>query len=250
MTVPTTSWDETSPAGSDQISQGDDRIREAKTQIREVIAVDHKFDSSGTSAYMGYHTNIHLTEAEDIGTGTTGYPILGAQTDTTPELTFTDESDNDVQITKGGYLQGDSLVDGSYDFQSTNLKYALIDFLYPVGTIYTEYTGTNPNTTFGRGTWAAIGSGTVLIGQKASDSDFDTAGETGGAKTATLTTTELPAHTHTVSRTNDSNTGGTGALFQSTAAAEDSATTSSTGSGSAFSILNPYTVVYFWRRTA
>ena len=69
------------------------KIRELKTQIREVIDIDHKFDSSGQSAQMGCHTNIHLTEAADIGTGVTGYPILGAQTDTAPELTYTDESD-------------------------------------------------------------------------------------------------------------------------------------------------------------
>ena len=35
------SWDETSPAGSSNISLGDDRIREMKTTIREALDDEH-----------------------------------------------------------------------------------------------------------------------------------------------------------------------------------------------------------------
>jgi microcystin-dependent protein len=39
--------------------------------------------------------------------------------------------------------------------------------------------------------------GRVIVGRDASDSDFNVLGETGGAKTHTLTTTEMPSHIHT-----------------------------------------------------
>ena len=40
--------------------------------------------------------------------------------------------------------------------------------------------------------------GKVIVGKDASQNEFDTMGETGGAKTHTLTTTEIPAHYHSV----------------------------------------------------
>lgn len=105
MSVPTVSWSESTPAGSDNINAGDNKIRELKTQIREVIDVDHKFDSSGQDADMGKHDQVSLLEKADIGTGAEGKPILGAQTVSgKAELVFTDEDDNDVQVTSGGKL--------------------------------------------------------------------------------------------------------------------------------------------------
>lgn len=115
MTIPTTSWDETSPAGSQALSLGDNRIRELKTQIREIVDVDHKFDSSGQDADMGKHNKVSFLEAADIGTGAVGKPILGAQTVSgKAELVFTDEDDNDVQLTTGGKIKiaGGALTDG------------------------------------------------------------------------------------------------------------------------------------------
>ncbi|KKN45057.1 hypothetical protein LCGC14_0686820 [marine sediment metagenome] len=105
--VPTVSHSEATPAGSDYIRDGDDRIREFKTQVREIVAVDHKFDSSGQGATWGMHKWITFIEAADIGTGASGLPILGAQTvDGKPELVYTDEDDNDIQLTSGGLRLG------------------------------------------------------------------------------------------------------------------------------------------------
>lgn len=129
MTVPTTSWDETSPAGSQDISLGDNRIRELKTQIREVVDVDHKFDSSGQDADMGKHNKVSFLEAADIGTGATGKPILGAQTVSgKAELVFTDEDDNDVQITSAGKLVFNyALADGKIIVGSAGGAAAAVD---------------------------------------------------------------------------------------------------------------------------
>lgn len=101
--VPTVAHSEATPAGTDYIRDGDDRIREFKTQIREIVAVDHKFDSSGQGATWGMHKWITFIEAADIGTGASGLPILGAETaGGLPELVYKSETDQTVQLTQDG----------------------------------------------------------------------------------------------------------------------------------------------------
>lgn len=67
--------------------------------------------------------------------------------------------------------------------------------VYPVGSVYINAdSATNPSTLLGFGTWAAIGAGRVLVGQDTGDSLFNSLGETGGSKDATLV-----SHSHTAS---------------------------------------------------
>ena len=125
--------------------------------------------------------------------------------------------------------------------------------LYPVGSIYTNATNnTNPATLLGFGTWTAFGAGRVAVGFDSGDSDFNSAEETGGAKTHTLTLAQIPAHSHTAKLSNGE-VGGTpvfpsGAISTSTPSYEMD--TDSAGSGSAHSIVQPYITVYMWKRTA
>ena len=120
---------------------------------------------------------------------------------------------------------------------------------WPVGSVFLSVLSTNPATLLGFGTWSQIAQGKMLIGQSGSDTDFDTAEETGGAKTKTLTTTELPAHTHTLTAYASDGEPGNG-VDVAYATAQADITTSSAGSGSAFSIMNPYFVVYCWKRVS
>ena len=79
---------------------------------------------------------------------------------------------------------------------------AVLEKTYPVGSIYINATdSTNPATLFGFGIWTAFGAGRVMVGFDSEDTDFDTAEKTGGAKTHTLSTAELPSHSHSVSIT-------------------------------------------------
>ena len=127
-----------------------------------------------------------------------------------------------------------------------------IQAVYPVGSIYINAAvSTNPATLLGFGTWAAFGAGRVIVGLNASDSDFDTAQETGGAKTHTLTVAEIPSHTHTSTlkgNGEDEN--------QNIPSASDNTdpsltmTTDATGGGGAHNNLQPYIVAYMWSRTA
>lgn len=73
----------------------------------------------------------------------------------------------------------------------------IISKIYPVGAIYLSTSSANPSSYLG-GTWVAWGSGRVPVGVNGSDSDFSSAEKTGGEKTHTLSTSELPSHTHKV----------------------------------------------------
>ena len=78
--------------------------------------------------------------------------------------------------------------------------------LFPVGTIYTQAgVSTNPATLLGFGTWEEYGAGKAIIGVDASNTLFDTLGETGGVAdisisgttdSHTLTINEMPSHDH------------------------------------------------------
>ena len=128
--------------------------------------------------------------------------------------------------------------------------------VYPVGAIFISTVSTNPNTLFGFGTWAAFAAGRTLVGLTSSDADFDTSGETGGAKTHTLTTAEMPSHQHdsawgeqgTGEFGNAPNTSARGSA--STDYDNNSYYTSAVGGGGAHNNLPPYIVTYMWKRTA
>lgn len=120
---------------------------------------------------------------------------------------------------------------------------------FPIGTIYTSVISTNPATTLGYGTWSAFATGRTLVGVDTGQTEFDTVEETGGAKTHTLTTAEIPAHSH------DIYVGNTGSGSPSVSASGTNTLSSSgyitnTGGGGSHNNLQPYITVYFWKRTA
>lgn len=247
MAQPSEEWDETSPAGNSDLNLGDNRIRQLKTQLREVISVDHEMDSSGSGDDWGKHNQVSLIEQADIGSGEEGYTFAGAQTVAgKPEFVYTDEDDNDIQITKAGKLNAGalgSLADvspvGNDAFPALVLK-----AIYPVGTVYTNYSdSTNPGTLFGFGTWIPI-AGRVVIGLDATQTEFDTAGETGGAKTVDL------SHIHT-GTTDGAEAGGAGGVtFNNNVTQHVHPFTTDSSGSSTQSVMNPYVVCYVWYRSA
>ena len=154
-------------------------------------------------------------------TGTPTAPTAGSGTDTT-------------QIATTAFVQ--------QEFTKANIN----GHAYPVGSIYTSILSTNPATLLGVGTWSSFGAGRVLVGRDGGDSDFDSPEETGGAKDHTLTVTEIPAHSHTFTIGNESG----GGHAADGASSTPTVTTSETGGGQTHNNLQPYIVVYFWKRTA
>lgn len=176
-----------------------------------------------------------------------------------------------------------------------SIDYIIKNNIWPVGSVFLSVVSINPATLMGFGTWSQIAQGQMLIGQKATDADFNVAEETGGAKTVTIVQANLPnistgagtahthvqnEHTHTIndpghrhnqaqtqvesgsgstcadnSTTNEwtTATAGTGITINNatpTNQNESTHTHSLGGSGTAISVVNPYFVVYAWKRTA
>jgi hypothetical protein len=132
---------------------------------------------------------------------------------------------------------------------------------YPVGSIYINASvSTNPATLFGFGTWAAFGAGRVMVGLNAGDSLFDTLEETGGSKDAVVVShthsVSDPGHNHTIgfqNNTIDQNSGSAGLARQGTSSTSTASTgisINSTGDSATNANLQPYIVVYMWKRTA
>lgn len=141
------------------------------------------------------------------------------------------------------------------------IKVEVMKAVYPIGAIFTTVSdvaalatsAAEVATLMGFGTWLAYGEGTVLVGKEATGT-FSTAGATGGSETHQLTVAELPSHTHTVSHTTATERlyGGSDAnrTYSNVTGSASNETTSSTGSGTAHNNLQPYVVVYMWKRTA
>jgi hypothetical protein len=166
--------------------------------------------------------------------------------------------------------------DSSTKLATTAFVQAVLQTLYPVGSIYTNATSsTNPATLIGFGTWTAFGAGKVMVGLDSGDATFSTVGNTGGSKdaitvshthTATSTVTD-PTHRHYVG-SNDSTADNGGNVAQefvrdagsgngpstytnyASTGISVSTTNASTGSSGTNANLMPYVVVYMWKRTA
>jgi len=137
----------------------------------------------------------------------------------------------------------------------TTAANALNAAAYPIGSLFTTTVAYANSAAvvaaIGGTTWVAFGGGKVLVGLDSGDTDFDTVEETGGSKTDshTLTTSEIPSHTHTLAQGGGNGGSSYNLHYNQTGG---TATSGATGGGGAHThdIVQPYIVVYFWKRTA
>jgi hypothetical protein len=148
---------------------------------------------------------------------------------------------------------------------------AMIDLVYPVGSIYTSTASTNPGTLFGVGTWVATGEGRVLVGEGTGGGATYTAAATGGSKDAVLvshshggsTGVDVANHTHNISveyggsnghvkvaSSDGTGTAGTIATAGVNNTHTHAITTDTQGTSATDANMPPYLVVYIWERTA
>lgn len=148
--------------------------------------------------------------------------------------------------------QGVVLGPDSYLFDKQNAIRSVLDFFYPVGSIYISTSSTfNPQTAWG-GTWKKTADGRCLIGA----SDKYPLRSTGGEAEHTLTVNEMPIHRHTSSRINWYNDLQTYGISVNIVAKSNlkvdgpDTNTSYTGNSKAHNNMQPYLAVYIWERTA
>jgi hypothetical protein len=208
--------------------------------------IDDEFDAIQTAVNSKADTN------NSALTGTPTAPTADAATNTTQIATtaFVQAQKASPALTGTPTAPTADAATDTTQIATTAFVQAAAALLYPVGSIYSNVAvATNPATLLGFGTWTAFGAGRVMVGLDGDDEDFDTVGETGGAKTHTLTTSEIPAHTHTYVEDYSTNAYGpnsTGIIKDGTR----SKNTGSTGGDTAHNNLQPYIVVYMWKRTA
>ena len=228
------SLNSSNPAAGDPVNEGDDHIRLVKSTVKATFP-----NISG--AVTSTHTELNLLDGVTANTTELNYVDITTLGTAQASKAVTADANKDITGIRNLTVSG-TLTIGS-DTATT------LQAVYPVGSIYINASvATNPGTLLGFGTWVAFGAGRVMVGIDSSDTDFDAAEETGGSKTKTLSISELPAHTHTIAAsTSDTDAGG---ISQGNTTSTTNVNTGSTGSTSAFSLLQPYITVYMWKRTA
>lgn len=145
----------------------------------------------------------------------------------------------------------------SIPINANNLNYnftEILNLVYPIGRGFIDFTDTDYSNYLGF-TWERELIGMTPIGLNVNDNDFNAIGKTGGAKTHTLTQSELPKEL------------GQALIYDSSTTEQSSSTDALTtqwtnkyrsglynvvneNGGNAYSILQPYQVVAYWKRIA
>jgi microcystin-dependent protein len=190
------------------------RVKHTGTGTFTIKSSIGKIDiNSGSSA----ENSLKLESAGGILMTTDGLPAITIESDATVGINTADPDNtydldvngktNTTSLYQAGYLLvppgsmmpycassapgGWLLCDGSAYSRSTYaVLFAIIGVTYGVG---------NGTTTFN----VPDLRGKFVIGLNSSDTDFDSLGETGGSKNKTLSTTEIPSHTHSGTTSTD-----------------------------------------------
>ena len=111
------------------------------------------------------------------------------------EYSFTEDQLNNI------YTELCEKLNNGYNVLSEKQQQVETNFLnktYPIGSIYITTNNDNPNEIIG-GAWEGYSKGKLLVGVDENDINFNNVNKTGGSKTTTLTTINLPPHTHFIS---------------------------------------------------
>lgn len=96
----TRTWDETTPAGSSNVSAGDDSIRNFKVDVRERMALDHVWNVD--QATDGFHKQLTMPVQSDPTQVASAVLVYSKDVSAKAELHVRDEDGDIVQLTDGG----------------------------------------------------------------------------------------------------------------------------------------------------
>ena len=248
----------TNPSNVDKLNNPDHATQHANIND-SVEAIEAKVGVNSSAVTTSHDYKLGEVTGSDKAVGKTATQTLTNKTLTTPVISTISNTGTLTLPTSTDTLVGrattDTLTNKTLSTGSTvdaNVTVTeVLKKVYPIGCIYFSTNCTNPATSLGFGTWTAFGAGRVPVGFDAAQTEFDVDEETGGAKTHTLITSEMPAHTHSKA----TNYGDSGTFSDSTVwtrVANSTATTldtGSTGGGGAHNNLQPYITVRMWKRT-
>lgn len=191
------------PSHSDQHSNSNDAIEALETKVgvnnsADTDSLDYKI-TNHTHTLSAGATNVTASAAElnlldGISAIDSDLSTVSASHDTLPTAKATKDYVDSIDTTPAGTISmfaGSSapddwlLCDGSAVSRTT---YATL-----FGVLSTTYGSGDGSTTFNLPDLK----GKVPVGYNSADTNFDALGETGGAATHTLTSAEMPEHTHT-----------------------------------------------------
>ena len=150
--------------------------------------------------------------------------------------------------------------DGTANLNWTLADLGILDFVYPVGSIYewssSGISGAPDLSTvekvkvhFG-GTWEEYGKGRVLVCADSGQSEFDSVGKTGGETKHALTGEENGQHAHEYAVDTETTYGGQPGYDFFKVADSGKAYTKNSGAGQPHNNLQPYITVFRYRRVA
>lgn len=219
------------------------RRQEPATMTVHVSLRNSTMNSSsvGSIKYEGTNYDAYLSPTGDMSWGF--YVLKGSNYDTiTIQDWYTSRTmQSRVKVTFPGTLV--EQVPTPYYKATPAALDSILDYIYPVGSVYISYSHNDPATMFG-GSWVRI-ENAFLWG---CDKDGGI-GTTGGEKTHKLTVNELPSHTHGSVYTGNASTKSY-AWFGTTSGTSMGYGTVATGGGAAHNNMPPYVQVSIWRRTA
>lgn len=205
---------------------------------------------------------------------TTGKPVISRYAGGDGVTLFEEATSKGFRVGNGqsATFTGDILIDDP-ELESLwnevfggGLTRRLIDFIYPLGSVIASVNSSfDPNVAYKTQTWVRFAEGRTLVGADSSDEDFSTAEKTGGEKTHTLTTNEIPEHGNHLLTSFPGGYGNT-AVYLSAATMSAYGNVARgwnnlnggemypagylVGGSKPHNNMQPYTTVYYWKRTA
>jgi len=130
------------------------------------------------------------------------------------------------------------------------MQKGLMKLVFPIGATYITQDETNPSDILKFGTWERL-KGKLALGLDEETEEFNEIGKEGGETKHTMTTQEMPSHTHGLFINEGNDNAYRFSPSSNKANVSSTANLSFTGNGQAFNITQPYKVVgYMWIRTA
>lgn len=214
--------------------------------------------------YSNSEYTIHSKALANIGTLELAVHLIKGTTElVTNQITFEiNEAPNAVSMVDPSEYNWQQLVDQYMESKLSNYTTEkkvreILDAMYPVGSVYITADKNNPGNFIG-GTWEQFGQGRTLIGEgtgnDGSTSMSFAANTTGGEYAHTLSLSEIPSHNHKVPAQEDSSASLHGYNHLKTYSVNEEGnywytTTSIEGGNNPHNNIQPYLVVFFWRRT-